>query len=513
MRIGVCLATGLALLGLTARSHGEDWPSFRGSGGTGLTTETKLPTTWSAEERIAWTAKVPGRGWSSPIVLKDRIYLTAAASEQDGQARPGGGFGGPGGRPGGGGPPGGGRPGGGGPPGGGRPGGGGPGGFGAKPPDVPYKFEVYCLDLATGKVIWKQLAQESKPRIATHGSNTYASETPVTDGERIYAYFGMTGLFCYDLDGKLLWQKDLGAFPMQMGWGTSSSPVAEGGRVFVQVDNEQKSFLTALDGKTGNELWRVERPERSSWASPVLWKNKVRTELVTVGGQKARSYDPASGKVLWELSLGGGRCSASPVGDEDQMYVGVGGRGGFGGGPPGGGGRPGGPPGGGGRPGGGGQPGGGPPEGGFGGGGSLFAVKAGASGDITPKAGASSSEGVAWVQPKGGPPMASPLVYQGHIYVLEQNGGMVSCYDAKTGKPLYQKERIPRARTFWASPWAYDGKVFCLDDSGVTHVLRAGPEFKVLGTNNLTDTTWATPALSSGTLIVRGVNGVYGIRP
>lgn len=512
MRRGIWWAAGVALLAMTASSQGEDWPSFRGTGGTGLTTESKLPTTWSTDQRIAWTAKLPGRGWSSPIVLKERIYVTAAVSEQDSQARPGG-FGGPGGgRPGGGGP-GGGRPGGGGQGGGGpggRPGGfGGPGGFGAKPPDVPYKFEVICLDLTSGKVLWKQLAQESKPRIPTHGSNTYASETPATDGERLYAYFGMTGLFCYDLDGKLLWKKDLGAFPMQMGWGTSSSPVAADGRVFVVVDNEQKSFLTALDGKTGGELWRVERAERSSWASPVLWKNKVRTELVTVGGQKARSYDPATGKILWELALGGGRCSASPVGDEERMYVGVGGRGGFGG-PPGGG-RPGGggPGGGGGRPGGAG----GPPEGGFGGGGALFAVKAGAAGDITPQAGATSSEGLAWVQPKAGPPMASPLVYQRYIYILEQNGGMVSCYDAQTGKPAYQKERIPRARTFWASPWAYDGKVFCLDDSGITHVLQAGPEFKVLGTNNLTDTTWATPAISGGTLIVRGVNGIYGIKP
>ena len=148
----------------------------------------------------------------------------------------------------------------------------------------------------------------------------------------------------------------------------------------------------------------------------------------------------------------------------------------------------------------------------MGGGGSLFAVKAGASGNITPKEGESASEGIAWSQKKGGPSMASPLVYQGYVYVLEQNGGMVSCYSADTGKAVYTKERIPQARAFWASPWAHDGKVFCLDDGGTTHVLKAGPEFKVLGRNSLADQFWATPALTGGALIMRGVEHVYCVK-
>lgn len=458
-----------------ATGRGDDWPQFRGPGGAGVSGEKQLPLEWAADKKVQWKVKVPGRGWSSPVVWGDKVFLTAAAT--DSPARPGGGAG---------------RPGGG-------FGGGGFGGRGAAPPNAVYRFEVYCLDRATGKTLWKQLALEGKPRVATHGSNTYASETPVTDGERVYAYFGMHGLFCYGLDGKLVWKKDLGSFQMSMGWGTASSPVLDGERLFLQIDNEEKSFVVALDRKTGDEVWRGSREERSNYASPIIWKNKQRTELVTAGSQKVRSYDPATGKVLWELNPGGGRCQASPVADEERLYVGTGGFPVGMGGP---GGRPGFGGGGGGF--GGGRMG--------GGGGTLFAVKAGASGDVTPKRGESSSDGVVWAQPKAGPPAASPLVYQGYVYVLEQNGGQVSCFDAKTGKPAYQRERLAGACAFWASPWAYDGKVFCLDEGGTTHVLQAGPEFKVLGQNELEDRFWATPAVAGGSLILRGVEGVYCVK-
>ncbi len=376
------------------------------------------------------------------------------------------------------------------------PGGSGPGGFGGggKPPDVLYRWEVHCLDRRTGKLLWKQLALEAKPRIPTHGSNTYASETPVTDGERVYAYFGMHGLFCYDLAGKLVWKKDLGAFPTQMGWGTASSPVLDGERLFLQIDNEEKSFLVALDKVTGDEQWRVSRSERTNWSTPIIWKNKQRTELVTSGSQKLRSYDPATGKVLWELSMGGGQSSSSPVGDAEMLYVGLsgmgGGGGGFGGGP--GGGRPGGP------------------GGGFGGAGGLFAIRAGASGDLSLKEGQTDSAAVAWSHSRTGPEMASPLVYRGHVYIFGRNGGIVTCYDARTGKQVY-RERISGARAFWASPWASDGKIFCLDDGGSTHVLQAGPEFKVLGKNSLDEMFWATPAVAGRALFLRSVDHLYCI--
>jgi outer membrane protein assembly factor BamB len=311
----------------------------------------------------------------------------------------------------------------------------------------------------------------------------------------------MHGLYCYDFAGKLVWKKDLGSYPTQMGQGPASSPVLDGERLFLQIDNEENSFLVALNTKTGDEIWRVTRNERTNHCSPIIWKNKQRTELVTNGSQKVRSYDPASGKVLWELSMGGGRCYSTPVGDGDMLYVGS--QGGFGGGGFGGE-EPGGPGeesraprGGRGGPG--------------GGGGGLYAVRAGASGDLSLKQGETSNAGVAWSQPKNGPEMASPLVYQGYLYVLRQNSGIVSCYDAKTGKQLY-RERIPRAASFWASPWACDGKVFCLDDSGTTHVIQAGPEFKVLGKSSIDEMCWASVAVADGSLFLRGVDHVFCIK-
>ncbi len=478
------LCVGLACLPAAARAG--DWPQFRGPGGAGVAAETGLPAAWGADKNIQWKIKVPGVAWSSPITWGDKVFVTTAVSDK--QQKPARGFGG-GRRP---------RPDGANPqrPRGGR---GGRGGFGGnrQPPDALYRWEVYCLNRADGKVVWKQLAVERKPTIPTHGTNTYASETPVTDGERVYAYFGMTGVFCFDArTGKPLWKKDLGSYRMMAGWGTGSSPALEGDRLFIQCDNDEKSFLVALDKKTGNELWRVDRKDRSSWSTPLVWRNSKRTELVCSGSQRTRSYDPATGKVLWELGGMTGAPSATPVADGDLLFCG-GGRGGFGGF---GGGGFGGPRGGG-RGG----------RGGFGGS-TLFAIKAGASGDLTLKEGETANAGIAWSRPKAGPSMASPVVYKGYLYVLEQRGGLLSCYEAKTGKPAYSKERLPQAGGFTSSPWAYDGKVFCLADDGTTFVVKAGPKFEVLGKNKLDEMFWSSPAAAGGNLLLRGVDYLYCIK-
>ncbi|VTU00001.1 Putative uncharacterized protein OS=Rhodopirellula baltica (strain SH1) GN=RB5272 PE=4 SV=1: PQQ_2 [Gemmataceae bacterium] len=220
-----------------------DSPQFRGPGGTGVFTDARPPVEWGKGKNVAWKVAVPGVAWSCPIVVGDKVIVTTAVSP--GQPKPQGGGGGFG---------------------------GGKGGFGGGKgaPKAMYQFKVVCLDRATGKPLWEKVAKEAVPTIPTHGSNTYATETPVTDGERVYAYFGMTGLYCYDLDGKLVWSKDLGSYPMQAGWGTASSPVLDGDRLVVQCDNEEKSFLVALDKKTGKELWRTDRAERSGWSTPFV---------------------------------------------------------------------------------------------------------------------------------------------------------------------------------------------------------------------------------------------------
>jgi outer membrane protein assembly factor BamB len=449
------LALWTMIVGLlfTATLTGADnWTQFRGSDGSGVTKEGQIPAEWGNDKNIQWKATLPGYGWSSPIVWGDKVFVTAAVADK--QKKPSGGFGG-----------------------------GGGGGFGkggnARPPDTVYKWEVHCLNAADGKLLWKQTAAEQKPTISIHGSNTYATETPVTDGERIYAYFGMTGVFCYDFSGKLLWKAELGSYRMAMSYGTGSSRVLDDGRLFIQCDNEERSFLVALDAKTGKELWRTPRSERTSWSTPLVWKNKMRTEIVCLGTPRVRSYDPATGKQLWELTGMNGQPHASMVAGDDMLYVGTGGRPSFGGG--GGGFREDG-----GRP--------------------LFAIKAGASGELT-----KTSEAIAWSLSQGGPPMASPLLYQGHLYILEQRSSLLNCLDAKTGKQIY-RERLPGGRGFTSSPWANQSKIFCLDDSGQTYVVQAGPEFKLLGRNPLSEMSWSSPAMAGDTLFLRTVDHLFCIR-
>jgi outer membrane protein assembly factor BamB len=442
MRVRSLLVLGFCTAYLSAASQADDWPQFRGGGGTGLTAETGLPQEWGPSKSVRWKIPIPGAAWSSPIVLGDKVFVTTAITDHQQKPRP-------------------------------QPSSGPtrPNPELEQPPDAVYRWKILCLDRSSGKVLWEELALEARPRIPTHPDNTFASETPVTDGERIYAYFGMTGLFCYDLAGKLLWKKDLGFYRVNgPGWGTGSSPALLGGRLFVQCDNDEKSFLLALDKKTGAELWRVLRDETTNYSTPFLWRNKQRTELV-LGGSKVRSYDPATGKVLWELTVGGYCWCVSPVGDEEHVYVGPAGKVG------------------------------------------LFAVKAGASGVLDLRPGTSSNAGIAWAQPRGTMgDRASPLVYQGYLYALSQSG-QLSCFDAKTGKVAYKGERLRGARDCFASLWAYDNKVFCVSgDDGQTFVLQAGPEFKVLARNPLHEMMWATPAISGGALFMRGIDHLYYIK-
>jgi outer membrane protein assembly factor BamB len=422
-----------------ATTLAADWTQFRGPNASANSTDKGLPVEWGPDKNVVWKVTIPGYGWSSPIVWGDKVFVTTAVS--DNQAKPTGSANWR-------------------------------DGFNGKA-DAVYQWEVHCLRAGDGTLVWKRTAARRKPTYAANSSNTYASETPVTDGERVYAFFGETGLFCFDDAGNQLWHKDLGVYPTFGSHGTGASPVLDGERLFLQCDNEEKSFLVALEAKTGKELWRMARTERTGWSTPLVWKNKARTEVVCLGSKQVLSYDPATGKLLWQLGGMSAQCFGSPVGDSDLLYAGTGGQ--------------------------------------LGGGRPLFAVKAGASGDITLKPGTTANEGVAWYLPQAGPLVATPLLYEGHLYVLEQNLGLVSCYDARTGKQVY-RERLPQARGFLASPWACAGKVFCLDEDGQTFVLQAGPEYKLLGRNTVGERCWASPALAGDALFLRTIDHLYCLK-
>ncbi len=421
---------------------GADWSRFRGPEGNSVVEQSTHPVKWAEDSHVAWKVKIPGRGWSQPVVAGDKIFVTTAVAENEEKPK--------------------------------RFDSGLPVGARDATQDV-YEWKVYCLLASTGKILWEDTTYKGMPAQPKHRGNTYASESPVTDGERVIVSFGGKGLTCYDLAGQRRWEKNLGAYPMQAGWGTGSSPVIYGDSVLIQCDNEQKSFLVALNKKTGDEMWRVDRDEKSNWSTPYLWKNKLRTELVVAGGKKMRSYDPTTGKLLWEMA-GSGRTSVSPVGNDELLFVdsvysfmGSPGR--------------------------------------------FAAIRAGASGDISlPDENTLTNEFVAWSLMFKSYRNSSPLLYKDCLYMLEQSGGIVRCFDAKTGKLHYQ-QRLPESPGFTASPWVNDGKIFLLDDAGITTVIEPGPEYKFIASNQLSDEFfWTSPAVVGDQLLLRGLQHLYCIR-
>jgi outer membrane protein assembly factor BamB len=258
-----------ALLAATAHAATARWPQFRGSESSGVAPgqDSKLPDTWSATENVAWKATVPGTGWSSPVVWGDRIFVTSVISANQPETPKKGLY---------------------------------YGGDRPAPPPGEHRWMVYCLDIKSGRIDWEREVQRGAPASSRHLKNSFASETPVTDGERIYAYFGNVGLFCFGMDGKPVWSQKLGPYSMRYGWGTAASPALDESRVYIVDDNDDQSFLLALDKKTGKQIWRAARDEKSNWSTPYIWRNQRRTEIVTNGTRKVRSYD-LDGNLLWEL--------------------------------------------------------------------------------------------------------------------------------------------------------------------------------------------------------------------
>jgi len=437
------------------------WPQFRGPENNMVAKGNHLPEVWGSNLHVRWTFDMPGEGFSSPIVVGNKLFITSAFPEKKKEPvkiqQP---------------PP---------PP---PPAQAGASGNGQTPPPPPpppkedksyleelYRWEVTCIDLTNGKELWKQVAYRGTPRQSKHPSSTYACETPVTDGERIFAYFGMNGLYCYDLNGKLIWQKEMGVHATQKNWGTGSSPVIFKGVLYVLNDNEEDSYLMALDAKTGTEKWRVKRNELTTYSTPVIWKNSTRTELVTMG-KTARSYDPATGKLIWELKVGGEQAIPAPVYDKDFIY--------------------------------------------FGNSGGreiitdLFCVKAGAEGDITPADSGLVSAGVKWTVRKANVNNPSPLLHEGLLYLLSGRGGDLSCYEAATGHLVY-KEKIPKVGACWATPWVNNGKLYFYDEKGVTQVIRPGRTFELISSNTLDDKFWPSVAITDKGYIFKGVKKIWCI--
>jgi outer membrane protein assembly factor BamB len=432
------LAALVLMVTAPAVTAGEgDWPAFRGGDRAGVAEAKSLPDAWGPDRNVVWKADVPGLGWSSPVVWGGRVFVTSAASaEKPPEARKGLYI----------------------------------QDLAGKLPPGEHRWLVHCLDFKTGKPLWTQEAHKGPAPGTLHIKNTFASATPVVDGERLYVLFGNVGLFCYTLDGKPLWSHRFEPVKTRMGWGPGASPAAHGGKVFVVNDNEEKSTLTCFDGASGRPLWQVERDEKSNWVTPFVWRHEGRTEIVTAGSKKVRSYG-LDGKLLWELEGMSVLAIPTPFAADGLLYVSSG----YVGDP-----RR--------RP--------------------VYAVRPGAEGDVSLKGDETSNKFVAWSQKLAGPYHPTPLVYGDYLYVLLDRG-FLSCYGAKTGKVVYERQKIEGGDVFTASPWAYGGKVFCLSEDGDTFVIKAGPKFEQAGKNALDEMSLATPALAHGSLLLRTQTRLY----
>ena len=456
----VALPVAIALTVLTAwptLGAAQQWPKFRGLHAGSVADDPGLPDTWSETENVAWKIDVPGLSWSSPIVWDDHIFVTTAVSAADDEVQPIRGLYDPGEH------------------------------NGSVPASGEHRWLVYDIDFETGAVRWVTELHRGVPTITRHLKNSFASETPVTDGERIYVYFGSIGLLAaLNFDGEELWRQDLGTFNTMQGMATASSPALHDDRLYVVNDNTTQSFLTAFDTTTGTQVWRVDRDEPGhTWATPFVWENNLRTEIVTAATGRVRSYD-LQGEQLWELSGMSLLTTPSPFASHGLVYISSG------------------YPGGSLRP--------------------VYAIQPGAAGDISVYQDVASGlqEGfpgtrhysqddhVVWSYPLLGTYSTTALVH-GDIYYTLLDRGFLTAHDAATGEEVYGRRRLEIGNGFTASPWGYNDKIFLLSEDGDTFVVRAGSEFEILQKNSLNEMSLATPAVARGSVILRTQSKLYRI--
>ena len=407
------------------------WPQWRGPHANGISKQAKPPTVWSETRNLRWKVEIPGRGSASPIVWNDRIFLLTAVPvglTGDAQHAPRGGM---------------------------------------KPRGV-HRFTVLAIERKTGKTIWERVAREQEPHEASHTDNgTWASSSAVTDGEFVYAYFESFGLYKYDMNGTLIWEKDLGDKRMRSEFGEGSTPALHGNTLVIVWDhlNGDGSFVVALDKRDGKELWRVARDEIDTWATPLILEVNGRAQAIVPAMNRIRSYDLASGAVVWEGDGLTMNPIPSPVYEDGLVILMSGFRGN-----------------------------------------DLRAVKlAEAKGNID------GTSAVAWSFDRDTPYVPSPILVNGILYFLKTNSGILSAFDAKTGKPHYQNQRMENLPNVFASPVAADGRIYFAGREGATLVLKAGPTYEVLATNQLDDGFDASPALVDGDIYMRGYKYLYAI--
>lgn len=440
----------------------SDWPQFRGPRANPTGDALNLPSDWNPKENLQWSRDIPGRGWSCPVVSGNKVFITTVESNREPKAAD----------------------------------------FGTTysndyvaeltaeglsgaeinrrvqerdfemPSDLSLTYWLYCIDLLTGQEIWKQKYYEGQPPGGRHRKNSFASETPVTDGQRIYIYAANLGLFAFDFSGEMVWKQELSNYPIYFDFGTGSSPIVVEGRLIILNDNEQSSFIAAYDCERGDLLWETKRGEfaegerplqASGWTTPLLWKNSLRSEIVTIGPGRVVSYD-LEGNELWFMKGIRPGPAASPLAVGDQLIVNAG------------------------AP----QP--------------VYSIGIGAEGEIS----IADSEYIQWTRPRASTYIPTPLAYQGGLYLINDNG-ILTRLDLATGTESYKRRIKPSGADFTASPWAYADRIFLASEQGDVFVVKAGEEFELLKTIPMEEMIMATPALTNQGLILRTEKSLMAI--
>jgi outer membrane protein assembly factor BamB len=388
------------------------WPQWRGPLLTGVATQGNPPVEWGEGKNVKWKVEVPGLGSGTPVVWGGTIYVLTAVPAGNAQ-----------------------------------------------------RFTILAVDRKDGKVLWQKVLREEVPHEGHHATNTFASHSALTDGEHVYAFFGSRGLYALDLRGNVKWEKDLGDMNIKLGFGEAASPALHGDRLVVNWDHEGASFIVALDKRTGKELWRVPREEKTSWSTPLVVEHGGRAQVITSATSRVRSYDLANGELIWQASGMTANAIPTPVYADGLVFLTSGFRGN-----------------------------------------ALMAVRlADAKGDIT------DTPAVVWRFDRDTPYVPSPLLYGDQLYVLKSNNGILSAFEARTGKRLYGEQRLEGVPNVYASPVGVAGRVYVAGRDGGVAVVQHGPQFKLLALNRLDDGFDASPVPVGDELYLRGRKYLYRI--
>ena len=432
----ICIFALAAVAAIASQPEGfeKNWHHWRGPHATGAAIDANPPTTWSETENVRWKVAIPGMGHAAPIIWEDKIFIQTAIevkpeeNKSEGDDNPFSGF------------------------------------FGGNKGPT-YKFDLLAINRNDGSIFWQKTLREIQPHEGTHGDATYASNSPVTDGEHVYAYFGSRGLYCVDMMGNVKWEKDVGTMYKRNTFGEGSSPVLYDNTLVIVQDHERNSFITAIDKRTGDVLWKTDRDERTTWFSPIIVENDGKPQVITTGTNRVRSYDLATGELVWDGDGLTANSIPSPVAADGYVYLMSGFRG------------------------------------------SAFRAVhlAKAMGDIT------DSNAIVWEYNRDTPYVPSPLLYKDTIYFLKDNKGILSAFNIKTGEVRYGPERLQYISGVYASIVGAGDRVYIAGRNGTINVIQHGSKFEILAANKLDENFNASPAIAGSELYLRGGQHLYCI--